>query len=237
MYKILIADSSDIAAKCWKRVLEREFLVRLCKEEQILKLVNQWRPEVLLLDLHLAGNGGLEVFRQLWQLPYRPMVIATSHYADAGVNRYSYDCEVDFLLCKPFTSSKLLGHIRELLQFGNLQSQYPVYSDHDIAKHLKRLGLQAHLDGSKYLCEALRQLAHNPDQRYTKELYPAVGSVFGVSGERVERCVRDAIHKAWLRRDDEIWRQYFPPDGKGNIAKPKNAEFIANLMQELRFAA
>lgn len=237
MFKVLIADDSDVLRNHLAHLLERDFSVRMLQNEPLEELICSWKPDVLVLDLHLSGNNGLGMLPRLIQLPHRPMVVALTRCANKGLERFAYDCEVDFLLCKPIPLPNIVNHIRDLLQYDNLQKLYPVYTEHDISRHLKRLGLLAHLDGVKYLCEALMQLAMNPDQRYTKELYPAVGSVFGVSGERVERCIRDAIRKAWLRRDDQIWSRYFQPDGFGNIARPSNALFISSLMTVLRFAA
>lgn len=237
MFKVLIADSGDVIGKYLGRLLEKEYSVYVRTDEPLEELVCRWKPDVLVLDLHLRGYNGWQMLAKLMSLPHCPMIVAMSLYVDSSSARYADAHDVDFLLCKPCPLPNVANHIHDLLQYENLQKQYPRYNEHDIARHLKRLGLPAHLDGSKYLCEALRQLADKPDQRYTKELYPAVGAVFGVSGERVERCIRDAIRKAWLKRDEQIWKRYFQPDGLGNIARPSNAQFISCLMNELRFAA
>lgn len=237
MFKVLIADSGDVFGKYLGRLLEREYSVYIRKNEPLEDLICSWKPDVLVLDLHIPGGNGLALLTRLLELPHHPMVVALSQYVGGEVQRKADACKVEFLLCKPCPLPNIVNHIRDLLQYNNLQQQYPQFTEHDIVRHMKKLGILAHLDGSKYLCESLRQMARNPDQRYNKELYPAVGAVFGTSGNRVERCMRDAITKAWLRRDNQIWKQYFPPDEMGNIPKPSNSQFIACLVRELRFIA
>lgn len=68
----------------------------------------------------------------------------------------------------------------------------------------------------------------DPGQSFTKELYPDVGKLRGITGDLVEKQIRTAITSAWLRRDPEVWDQYFP-GGR----KPTNGEFISRIAEVL----
>ena len=62
----------------------------------------------------------------------------------------------------------------------------------------------------------------------SKELYPAVGKVFGLADCRtVEHSVRKAITDAWAHRDPVVWEKYFP----GAKKAPTNKVFISCMAE------
>ena len=93
------------------------------------------------------------------------------------------------------------------------------------------LGIPAHIKGYQFLREAIKLVIEQPDRinRITKELYPAVAKLYRCEPKNVERSIRSAIDSAWKKRDERIWRMYFPPDTSGIIQRPTNAAFISRL--------
>ena len=98
---------------------------------------------------------------------------------------------------------------------------------------LRALGVSGNHMGYRGLVEAIRLIAVNPDQLYTKELYPAVGEIMGCNWRQVERDIRTAIESAWDARDTVVWDEFFP-HRRGMKAKPTNSVFISTLGQFLR---
>ena len=92
------------------------------------------------------------------------------------------------------------------------------------------------LRGYSCVREGILLTIQNPDQRITKELYPAVAAICGGNALRVERAIRSAIESAWMNRDDRVWRMYFPPDATGQIPRPTNSEFISRLADQFALA-
>lgn len=80
------------------------------------------------------------------------------------------------------------------------------------------------------LVSAISLYHADPWQSLTKEIYPAVGQLAGLgkNEKRVEKLIREAVQKAWKRRDRRIWDQYFPGE-----EKPTNREFISKLSEVL----
>ena len=98
-----------------------------------------------------------------------------------------------------------------------------------VSNLLLNLGVATNLRGYAYLRDAILAEIREPGQQVTKTLYPDVGKPYGANGAQVERSIRTAIEKAWSRRNEGTWRQYFPVDSEGTISKPSNAVFICTL--------
>ncbi len=103
-----------------------------------------------------------------------------------------------------------------------------------VSRHLNLLGFNLNLDGSRYLIAAIHLYAEQPEQRLHKELYPAVRDLCKASSvDSVEHSIRSAIKSTWKKRDVSKWRRYFPADHNGDIPRPSNKDFIAQLAQKL----
>jgi hypothetical protein len=76
---------------------------------------------------------------------------------------------------------------------------------------------------------------HRQNPSITKEIYPAIAVSFATNPKLVERSIRTAIETAWLHRDNDIWRLYFPPGANGEIPRPTNADFVARLAEYIRY--
>jgi hypothetical protein len=113
------------------------------------------------------------------------------------------------------------------------QAQFFKMTKTPIPKLIISLGIPTKLKGYAQLREAILLIAKNRDQSITKELYPAVAAICGDTGKNIERSIRTAIEKGWLRRDDRIWQMYFPPGPDGIISRPSNAEFISRLADSI----
>jgi len=205
--------------------------------EDILRLTKELEPDVVVLDMMLPGVDGIELLSRLKQLPQCPSVLATVRYASGYVMQALTTLGADYIMSKPCIVNNMLARVKDLLCYRFCVETPDQMDGGEAYDHARRLGVASKLKGSKYLRVALDLLIQNPNQQITKELYPAVGAVFHVSADRVERCIRHAIHLAWERRDDKIWRMYFPADASGQIPRPTNAQFMARLLERIRFVA
>lgn len=100
---------------------------------------------------------------------------------------------------------------------------------------LLELGISAKWNGFDYLERAILLFSENPTQSFTKEIYPIIGKSYTprYSGYQVEISIRRSINEAWKSRDNEVWSYFFPVDRNGNVAKPSNGEFIAQIARFL----
>lgn len=238
MYKVLIAEESIQISKELAQRLSGSCSVRVRQEgEDILRLTEELEADVVVLDMMLPGIDGIDLLSRLKQLPHCPCVLATVRYTSGYMMQALTTLGADYIMSKPCIVDNMLMRVKDLLCY-RFCVEIPEQSDGEEAyDHARRLGVAPKLKGSKYLQTALCLLMQNPNQQITKELYPAVGAVFHVSADRVERCIRHAIHLAWERRDDRIWRMYFTADTSGQIPRPTNAQFMARLLERIRFVA
>lgn len=100
---------------------------------------------------------------------------------------------------------------------------------------LLMLGLSARRAGFHYLLEAIPAVRRDPDQAITKVLYRKIAKRHHADVGQVERCIRTAIQSAWVHRDDQVWKMFFPPGAGGSVPKPTNGEFIARLARLLDY--
>lgn len=94
---------------------------------------------------------------------------------------------------------------------------------------LLELGFDDFTSGTKLLRAAVK--LYDPEQpaALTKEIYPAVAKRYDSTASRVERCIRHAVEKAWIRSDWETQSRYFGNAVDPQRGCPRNGEIIARL--------
>lgn len=230
MQRVLIADMAGFWRDQLEQALSRQYLLRTCHDGRVaLELVEQFRPDVLILDLMLSGADGLSVLKSLEGCPERPRIIVTGrHFSDftyMALDHY----RVDSMMLKPCAVQSVLERVAELLAQEILfipMSQDPF--DY-ISSLLVRLGVRTSQQGFRFLRSGILRLMEDPTQQLTKSLYPAIAAEFGTTKENVEKALRTAVTCAWRNRRDEVWRFFFPPAPNGQIPKPTAGQFLKRL--------
>jgi len=119
MGKVLIADDEP------NIVTSLEFLMRKCDYEvqvardgeETLRLAQDFRPDVLLLDVMMPLCDGFEVCRRLRGNPATRgvrILMLTAHGRGAEVDR-GLAVGADAYITKPFSNKELVAKVRELL--------------------------------------------------------------------------------------------------------------------------
>ena len=234
MRKILIADSSEQWRELLERALGGQYHVRTSPDGPgTLLLAAQFEPDVLVMDLMLAGTDGLGVLKALDGSPTRPRVIVTGRYFSdfitAALERY----QVDDLILKPCAVRSITERVEEVLAQVELAPvRLPDPEDH-ITGLLVNLGAPTSQQGFRFLRTGILLLMEDPGQQLTKTLYPAIGEVYGTSGANVEKGLRTTVNTAWHKRRDDVWRAFFPPAPGGQIPKPTAGQFLRRLTDEV----
>jgi two-component system LytT family response regulator len=83
-----------------------------------LKLIQEVKPEVIFLDIHMPGESGFDL---LEKLDYMPRIIFTTAYSEYAIRSFDYHA-VDYLL-KPISQARLALAINKLT------------ASHDTANH------------------------------------------------------------------------------------------------------
>jgi two-component system, LytTR family, response regulator AlgR len=106
---LVIVDDEPLARERLKRLLEDWPHWRVSGEaatgEEALAKVATLRPDVVLLDIHMAGMNGLQVARKLAETAAPPAIIFTTAYAEHALA--AFDAAAVGYLLKPVRKDKL----------------------------------------------------------------------------------------------------------------------------------
>lgn len=209
---------------------------------EALDLVEALRPDVLILDDVLPNLDGLGVLTRLDPKRKPGVLLLMSCASDQLIQLY-YQHGASYCLLRP-ASPELVAE-RALLVAG--RHPFPnantntstVRPSRTVAELLRRTGVPAHLQGYRYLKDAVQYVLDNGGDlcAMTKELYPAIARKHSTVPARVERSIRHAIEVAWNRADLTELQRIFGSTINLSRGKPTNSEFVAMLADHLRGVA
>lgn len=226
--------------------------------EEVLRLLGETRPDILILDIimpHLDGLGVLERLREM-NLPSMPKIIMLTAFGQENITQKAVQLGASYYILKPFDMEILANRIRQLVgnptvissNFTNASSnslssksnvvQIPKGKnlDANITSIIHEIGVPAHIKGYQYLREAITMVYNNIEilGAITKTLYPAIAEKFKTTPSRVERAIRHAIEVAWTRGNIDSISHLFGYTINISKSKPTNSEFIAMVADKLR---
>ena len=234
MRKILIADASEQWRELLEGAMADAYLVRTSSDGvKTMQSIAEFEPDVLVMDLMLAGNDGLSILKALESSPIRPRVIITGRYFSDFITNALERYQVDDLILKPCAAESITDRVAELLaQRDQELVRYPEPYDF-ITGLLVSLGAPTSQQGFRFLRTGILLMMKDPGQQLTKSLYPAIAAEHGTSQANVEKGLRTTVTTAWHKRRDEIWRTFFPTAPGGQIPKPTAGQFLCRLTDEV----
>lgn len=230
MERILIADAAGGWREMLEQALSQQYLLCACQNgQEALELMDRFRPDVLILDMMLAGIDGLSVLKKMEDRPERPRIIVTGRYFSDFAHMALEHYRVDSVMMKPCAVQSILDRVAELLEQEALL--WPMNQDpfEYITTLQVRMSVRTSQQGFRFLRRGIQLMMEDPTQQLTKSLYPAIAEEFGTTKENVEKALRTAVTCAWRNRRDDVWRFYFPPAPNGQIPKPTAGQFIKRM--------
>ncbi len=209
--------------------------------EQAIRMIQKWKPDVLVLDLMLSKQDGLSVLKAISTMDKRPAVLATSGFVTDYVASAAANLGARYLMLKPCDMSALVERLEEI-RGGTGQrvigSRKPDKTSIEamVTSIIHEIGVPAHIKGYQYLREAIIIAVGDMDviNAITKVLYPQVAKTFQTTPSRVERAIRHAIEVAWDRGDLDTLQKFFGYTVSNTKGKPTNSEFIALIADKLQ---
>ncbi|MDE6589381.1 MAG: sporulation transcription factor Spo0A [Oscillospiraceae bacterium] len=239
--KIVLADASEEFRRMLAEVMEAEPDLSVVGQtgdgEELLGLIAQHRPDVVVMDLMLAGMDGLEVLEKLGAS--RPRVLVLSAFNGPNLAEQISQCGGDYCMLKPCRAQAVIERTRRLTAAPVLEDAREEGNARDLERQVTAIihdiGVPAHIKGYQYLREAISLAVGDMEviNAVTKVLYPAVAKKFGTTASRVERAIRHAIEVAWDRGDLETLQKYFGYTVSNAKGKPTNSEFIAMIADRI----
>ena len=242
---VLIADSSEEFCTTLSGELQRtdRFTVAGIANdgEQAMKLLEERRPDILVLDLMLSKKDGLSLLKSISGWERRPAVVATSGFMTDFVASAAAGLGVAYLMLKPCDAQALVERLDEL-RLESARTPIPRRPvpgqsiEALVTGIIHEIGVPAHIKGYQYLREAIIIAVNDMDviNAITKVLYPQVAKTFQTTPSRVERAIRHAIEVAWDRGDLDTLQRFFGYTVSNTKGKPTNSEFIALIADKLQ---
>ena len=242
---ILIADNSEEFCSALSTALQRteRFAIvgTACDGEQAMGLLEERKPDILVLDLMLAKKDGLSILKTMAAWERRPAVVATSGFMTDYVASAAAGLGVAYLMLKPCDTQALVDRLEELrFDAGRptlpRRTAQPQSIEALVTGIIHEIGVPAHIKGYQYLREAIIIAVNDMDviNAITKVLYPQVAKTFQTTPSRVERAIRHAIEVAWDRGDLDTLQRFFGYTVSNTKGKPTNSEFIALIADKLQ---
>ena len=208
--------------------------------EQAIRMIQEKKPEVLVLDLMLSKQDGISVLKAVASMERKPITLATSAFLTEYVSTAAANLGVRYLMLKPCDMTALVERLEEI-RGGESLRQSVRRNDKTSIESLvtgiiHEIGVPAHIKGYQYLREAIIIAVNDMDviNAITKVLYPQVAKTFQTTPSRVERAIRHAIEVAWDRGDLDTLQRFFGYTVSNTKGKPTNSEFIALIADKLQ---
>ena len=207
---VLVAEPSEEYRAAYAKAIAREADMELVAQTdnglRAEALVDEFQPDVVVLDLVLASVDGMSLLARL-QAKEKPLLVYRIRQTARPRRRTGSLCaQLDAPEPAPTLESVVTDVIHEI-------------------------GVPAHIKGYQYLREAIMLAIDDMDviNSVTKVLYPEVARKFNTTPSRVERAIRHAIEVAWDRGDLETLQKFFGYTVSNIKGKPTNSEFIAMI--------
>ena len=201
MTRVLLADADADFRRLFAEILNHEKRTECVggtdNGAEALALVEELKPDLLVLDLALPELDGIEILRRLPEVcPTTKAVVVSAMYRGEIVGQCSA-LGADYFVPKPCDIDVLLERVRMIAEAKSAEIFTPqdVNLEALVTDMIHEIGVPAHIKGYQYLREAVRLTLEKPEMinRITKELYPTVARRFGTSSSKVERAIRIAF--------------------------------------------
>ena len=173
---VLLADASGDLRLLLRETLESTGEFQVVGETgdggQVLALVEETHPQLLLLDAMLPGMDGFTLLRELRGGGSSLPVLMLTARSDLSDRVRGLDCGADYYLTKPFETEELLACIRSLLRRGGetADSGATVFGDLHLQQSTFLLSCgdrSVRLSRREY--DLMELLMRNPNRVYSRE--------------------------------------------------------------------
>lgn len=136
--KILIVDDDSSIRKFLELSLENSGyeIFTASNGKEALSMVNNHKPNIVILDLNLPDISGYEVLQQIRKDSSVPVIMLTIEDNDEEKVKL-LDAGADDYLTKPFSIQELLARIRVILRHHFIKSEEVIFNSGDLVIDLK----------------------------------------------------------------------------------------------------
>lgn len=127
---LLVSSDPIVAAKVVQCLTDNNMVAStVSRRAALFRSLSVREPDVVIIDLPLEGDDGLELLRELRRRSYVPVVLLTRHDDSSIDYSLALDAGADDLLVKPFNHRVLPARLRASLRRRTLDAMYPPKRD------------------------------------------------------------------------------------------------------------
>lgn len=114
---LVLDDNQDILDIIHEALIYQEFEVKVTLDKkEIMVIAKTFKPDLILLDYHLAGSNGQDICRQIKthpELSHIPVIICSA-YIQKNADFSAWEC--DDVIAKPFGLEELTDKVNNLIE-------------------------------------------------------------------------------------------------------------------------
>lgn len=203
--RILLADDHHIVREGFRALLQSEPDFEIVGETgdglETVRLVEQHKPQVLVVDLMMPGLNGLEVARQVTQRFPRTRIVVLSMHANEAYVLEALKNGASAYVLKEASAAELVRAVREALAGRRYLS--PPLSEPAIDSYIARAKNSDSLDLYDTLTNREREVLQLAAEGHTNG---EIASRLFISPRTVETHRANVMHKLGLRSQTELVR-------------------------------
>lgn len=221
---------------------------------EALQMVEEKKPNVLILDITMPYLDGIGVMEKLAEFENPPIVIILTAFEQEAMIQRLIAMGASYYMVKPFDAATLIERIKQFaggrqtspLKTIKATEEPGIYNSNrrekssnqlelEVSKLFHEMGIPAHFRGYAYLRDAIIMAAQEVEVlgNITKNLYPRIAEKYRSSPSGVESAIRHTIEIGWERGNSEFIREFFGAEN-GKNRFPTTASFIAKVADKLR---
>ncbi|MDO5541419.1 MAG: sporulation transcription factor Spo0A [Eubacteriales bacterium] len=255
--QVAIADDNERMVQLLENIVESdkdlEVVGKAENGEDIVNIIRQKEPDVVLLDIIMPKIDGLGVMQKVRQdnnIKKRPAFIVVTAVGQEKITEDAFELGADYYILKPFDNDMVIDRIKHIRKerernfaAAGRAGAYESKSEYmernletDVTNMIHEIGVPAHIKGYQYLRDAIIMSVNDMEMlnSITKILYPTIAKKHQTTSSRVERAIRHAIEVAWSRGKMDTIDELFGYTVNGGKGKPTNSEFIALIADKIR---
>lgn len=258
--KIVVADSNKNSAEELRQFLQEkdeiEEVTVVSDGTAAYTAILHTKPDVVLLDIVLAGIDGLGVLEKVNEtmlLEEVPSFIFVTSISTENLIECACQLGADYFILKPYNIENIYNRILQIaMRNGKVEEKflYPAKSygdsimedermsqiEADITEIIREIGIPAHIKGYQYVRDGIIMTIQDIKMLnyITKLLYPTIAKKYKTTSSSVERAIRHAIEVAWNKGKIDVLEDMFGYTISAGRGKPTNSEFIALIADKLR---
>jgi len=203
--RILLADDHRVVREGFRALLQSEPDFEIVGETgdglEAVRLVEQQKPHVLVVDLMMPGLNGLEVARQVTQRSPRTRIVVLSMHANEAYVLEALKNGASAYVLKDASAAELVRAVREALAGRRYLS--PPLSEPAIDSYIERAKSSDSLDLYDTLTNREREVLQLAAEGHTNG---EIGSRLFISPRTVETHRANVMRKLGLRSQTELVR-------------------------------